>query len=319
MTRRRSAVVAGLLPLLLGGSPATARNAADVEGAALPPSASSWSQPLGSKVIVIDAGHQLGNATHPRKTSRLVNAGGFLKPCNSTGTATNGGFPEATLTWRVSKVLRRQLEARGARLYFTRHTNSHADWGPCVDTRGRKGNKVHADAVISVHGDGTASSTRGFFVIMPSNREGWTDDIYRSSHRYGLKVRRGLTRAGVRVSNAYGGDGLDVRGDLGTLDWSNRPAVMVELGNMRNATDARHMRSPGVPTARVRPRSASRRHRLRPAPLTPLPFPSPFAANRGGGRTVGGRGQEVVLSAASSAARPLSSRATGTRNGEHDT
>ena len=40
-----------------------------------------------------------------------------------------------------------------------------------------------------------------------------------------------------------GGDGLDFRSDLGTLNLSNIPTVMVELGNMRNAEDARRMTS----------------------------------------------------------------------------
>jgi N-acetylmuramoyl-L-alanine amidase len=38
-----------------------------------------------------------------------------------------------------------------------------------------------------------------------------------------------------------GGDGLDFRGDLGTLNLSNIPTVMVELGNMRNRRDAHRM------------------------------------------------------------------------------
>ena len=46
----------------------------------------------------------------PRST-RLVPAGGFKKPCNTTGTATNAGYPEATFTWQVSQVL--QETARG--------------------------------------------------------------------------------------------------------------------------------------------------------------------------------------------------------------
>ena len=48
-------------------------------------------------------------------------------------------------------------------------------------------------------------------------------------------VRAGLVRAGVPVANYIaGGDGLDVRSDLGTLNLSDIPTVMVELGNMRN-------------------------------------------------------------------------------------
>ena len=40
-----------------------------------------------------------------------------------------------------------------------------------------------------------------------------------------------------------GGDGLDFRSDLGTLNLSDIPTVMVELGNMRNASDAKRMTS----------------------------------------------------------------------------
>lgn len=192
---------------------------------------------------MIDPGHQLGNATHPDEINRLVNAGGFMKACNTTGTATDAGFPEATFTWDVSLALRSRLEAEGATVVMTRSANSASQWGPCVDTRGRLGNQVHADAVISVHGDGADPSYRGFFVIMPGLLTGWTDDIYQSSHALGEAVHAGLVDAGATVANDYGGTGYSVRTDLGTLNWSNVPVVMVELGNMRNATDAAHMTS----------------------------------------------------------------------------
>lgn len=152
-------------------------------------------------------------------------------------------LPGGDLRLAGRPALKRQLRTRGARVYLTRHTNSYADWGPCIDTRGRKGNKVQADTAISIHGDGAGSSIRGFFVIRPSDRRGWTSDIYSVSHHLAGHVKRGLVHAGVRVSNAYGGDGYDVRGDLGTLNWSNVPIVMVELANMRNAIDARHITS----------------------------------------------------------------------------
>ncbi len=66
------------------------------------------------------------------------------------------------------------------------------------------------------------------------------------------RVRRRLallTRAALRkkdfVDATYiaGGDGLDFRSDLGTLNLSDVPTVMVELGNMRDAGDARTMTS----------------------------------------------------------------------------
>ena len=41
-----------------------------------------------------------------------------------------------------------------------------------------------------------------------------------------------------------GGDGLDYRSDLGTLNLSDVPVAMVELGNMRNPRDAHRMTTP---------------------------------------------------------------------------
>ena len=253
-----AALGAGLLACALAGGVQADRvspSAGTAELAVTPPGdqrtstddvtpAGGTTEPLQGKVVVIDPGHQLGNARYPDEINRQVDAGGFQKACNTTGTATNGGFPEATFAWRVSRVLKHQLETRGATVYLTRHANSYDDWGPCIDERGRKGNKVGADAVVSVHGDGASSDVRGFFVIRPGSRRGWTDDIVAPSRQLAAKVKAGLVGAGGRVSNSYGGDGYDVRTDLGTLNWSDVPIVMVELGNMRNATDARHMTSP---------------------------------------------------------------------------
>ena len=198
--------------------------------------------PLAGRVVAIDPGHQLGNGRHPAQIGRLVWVG-LWKPCNTTGTATNAGFPEATFTWRTSRALERRLEALGATVRLTRTTNSVDDWGPCVGSRGRFGAKVGADVEISLHGDGAAAATHGFFVIRPGLRDGWTDDILGPSRRFARQVRAGLVGAGFGVSTAYGGDGLDVRRDLGTLNAADVPTVMVELGNMRNAGDAGCMTS----------------------------------------------------------------------------
>lgn len=203
---------------------------------------------LAGKTIVIDPGHQLGNHNYPDQINAPVDAGGFQKPCNTTGTATNGGYPEATFAWQVSLLLKAKLEARGARVVLTRTSNRQDRWGPCVDYRGRRGNRfadgTHANLKISIHGDGCNGCGAGFHVIAPQSRAGWTDDIATSSLAFAKQVRAALHNAGLPYAPyVSGGDGLDVRGDLGTLNWSDRPAVMVELGNMRNATDAARMTS----------------------------------------------------------------------------
>ncbi|WP_460799956.1 N-acetylmuramoyl-L-alanine amidase [Nocardioides pacificus] len=246
------AVVVGV-----GGAPASAGSVdgARVGGAGVAAEAAAPGRvvpraegPLVGRTIVLDPGHQVGNSNYPRRINRQVPAGGFHKACNTTGTATNAGYPEATFAWRVAQRLRRQLVARGARVLMTRTSNRADRWGPCVDERGRAGNRIGADLKLSIHGDGSTSGGRGFHVIAPTSRRGWTNDIYRPSRRLALAVRRALGEAGLpRATYIAGGDGLDFRGDLGTLNLSDVPVVMAELGNMRNARDARLMvRRPGV-------------------------------------------------------------------------
>ncbi|MFT4286968.1 N-acetylmuramoyl-L-alanine amidase [Nocardioides sp.] len=232
----RALAVSVLLVLGLGGTASAER----VDVARTAPAGD-----LSGKVVVLDPGHQLGNASHPTQINRLVTAGPTRKPCNTTGTSTNGGYPEATFNWQVARLVAKALRERGVRVIMTRHSNSRSAWGPCVDVRGRAGNKIHADLKVSIHADGSLSpGARGFHVIAPARIEGWTDDIAAPSLRLARTLRAALVRADLpRANYIAGGDGLDVRGDLGTLNLSDVPVAMVELGNMRNATEARRMTS----------------------------------------------------------------------------
>lgn len=199
-------------------------------------------RPLRSITIALDPGHQLGNARFPGQTNDLVPAGGFDKPCNSTGTATTSGVAEATVNFRLAKAIKKRLRKLGALVPMTRTTNSSQRWGPCVDARGQFGERVGARLTVSLHADGSSSSHRGFHVIAPSHRVPWTSDIAGSSLRLATALRDGLTALGVPRSNYTGsGAGLNVRDDLGTLNMSDVPVAMIETGNMRNTGDARRM------------------------------------------------------------------------------
>ncbi len=195
-------------------------------------------RPLAGRVVVVDPGHQLGNRNFPEKIARRVPAGGFRKPCNTTGTATDAGYAEATFVWQVSQRVVRGLERLGARVILTRTTNSERRWGPCVDVRGRAGNRVGADLKLSIHADGSyAADAHGFHVIVAPAEP--------ASRRLAVTTRRALRQAGFDDSTyTAGGDGLAVRRDLGTLNLSRMPAVMVELGNMRSSREARVMTRP---------------------------------------------------------------------------
>jgi N-acetylmuramoyl-L-alanine amidase len=241
-TTPRALLVAGAALAAIGCSAMAAPSTGSTTAAA---AAKAVRKPLSSKVVVIDPGHQRGNFLHTAAIARKVPAGGFTKACNTTGTQTDSGYPESTFAMSVALSMKQQLTAAGATVYLTRSTDRLSDWGLCINQRAAVGNRVHADAVVSIHGDGEPSRLHGFFVMRPAYRKGYTDDIYVSSGRLALALRAGLQSVGLPRANYNGGSGLDTRSDLGTLNLSDHPAVMVELGNMRNATDAAHMRSAG--------------------------------------------------------------------------
>jgi N-acetylmuramoyl-L-alanine amidase len=187
-------------------------------------------------VVVLDPGHNGGNATNPAEINKPVPAGrGQTKPCNTTGTATNAGFPEHAFTWAVSLEVRKLLVARGVEVVMTRPNDTGV--GPCVNVRAAVGNNARADAVVSIHADGTTdTSAHGFHIAYSSPPLNAAQRA--PSLRLARTMRDGLRSAGFPVSSYLGSDGLAPRADLGGLNLSTRPAVLVECGNMRNAAEA---------------------------------------------------------------------------------
>jgi N-acetylmuramoyl-L-alanine amidase len=185
-------------------------------------------------LVVLDPGHNGGNASHTSIVTRPVDAGnGTRKPCNEVGTESVAGYAEHAFTWDVVVRLRPLLAARGVDVRLTR--NSDTGVGPCVDVRGRFGNALRADAVVSVHADGGPVGGSGFHVIEAARPAGSAA----ADHRLALAVRAALLAgSGLRYADYIaGGDGLDVRDDLAGLTLSARPSVLVEAGNMRNSGD----------------------------------------------------------------------------------
>ena len=229
-----AAVVAAALVAVgaLAAGPASAQQSAGPDG------------PLAGRLILLDPGHQLGNS-NPRfrkQMSQTFFNGAITKGCNTTGTATNAGFPEATFTWRVARHLKRMLEDAGATVEMTRTTNSYNDWGPCVWDRAKQANRIGADAMVSIHADGASSGSRGFFALTPALIRGWTDDVVKKDRRLARAMIAGMAAAGATPSN-YIPNQLMVSRDTTSLNVSNVPTVTIEVGNMRNAAEARRMSS----------------------------------------------------------------------------
>lgn len=198
------------------------------------------SRPLIGWRIALDPGHNGGNAQDATAANQLVSDGrDALKPCNTTGTQTASGYAEHEFNLDVAERLADELEDLGATVLLTREDDDGV--GPCVDVRGRFAEDVDADLMISIHANGSASTTaEGFFAIVaepavsPSQGEPSTD--------LAADMIEALSEAGFTPSTTIDG-ALSERSDLATLNFARRPAVMLELGEMRNPEDAALMES----------------------------------------------------------------------------
>lgn len=189
--------------------------------------------------VVLNPGHNGGNASHTSEINRQVPAGyGSYKACDTTGTTTNAGYAEHSFNWDVAKRVRRILQAHGVRVIMTR--NSDTGVGPCVDERAAIGNKSYVAAVVSIHADGAPAGGHGFHVNQDARRpDGASAAVAHESDELGQAIHAALVRSSQLVPATYiGKNGYYYRTDLAGLDLATRPATFLELGNMRNAGDA---------------------------------------------------------------------------------
>jgi N-acetylmuramoyl-L-alanine amidase len=201
------------------------------------PAARAHAADLTGKVIVLDPGH--GAAADGPLSRQVPNGRGGTKDCQTTGTSTDAGFPEHTFTWDVALLVQSALNAMGATTVLSRSDDSGP--APCVDARAAAANAQHPDAIISIHGDGGPASGHGFHVNYSS--PGLNASQTGPSLALANTMRDALASSGLAESNYIGSAGLYGRPDLAGLNLAEYPAVLVELGNMRNADDAAQMSS----------------------------------------------------------------------------
>ncbi|MEU6696263.1 N-acetylmuramoyl-L-alanine amidase [Pseudonocardia sp. NPDC046786] len=196
--------------------------------------------PAPPPVVVLDPGHNGGNAADPAAINRPVPDGrGGTKACNTTGTATDDGYPEHAFNWDLAQRVRQRLEAAGVRVVLTRPDDDGV--GPCVDERGAAGGRAGAAAVVSLHADGAAPAAAGFHVAHADPPVHGTGP---EALRLAGTLRDALRAGGFTPAGYIGRDGLDGRPDLAGLNHSTVPAALVEAGNMRNAAEAQVLSSP---------------------------------------------------------------------------
>lgn len=197
---------------------------------------------LAGKTIVVDPGHNGGNAAAPGIINRLIWNGRETETCDTTGTQTDSGYPEALFNWNVARYLTADLRAAGATVVLTRTTNTGV--GPCVTQRAHTGNQVHANAAISIHADGGPPGGRGFAILEPV-ADGINNAIIGPSARLATDLRSTFAaQTGEPVSSYDGTNGIQPRDDLAGTNLSTVPKVFIECANMRNPTDAALLVSP---------------------------------------------------------------------------
>ncbi|GAA1820529.1 N-acetylmuramoyl-L-alanine amidase [Nesterenkonia flava] len=184
--------------------------------------------------IALDPGHAGGIGADPARAFTQVPDGrGGFKDCQAVGAATNAGYPEHAFNWDVSVRLVPLLEADGAEVSLTRQNDT--DFGPCVDERGQFPQNVGADVYVSIHANGSDPYYAGYFAIIsdpplnPAQGEPSSDLAWH--------LMDGLAEEGFAPSNQIAG-GVMARSDIAGLNWAEVPAVMMELGEMRNAEEA---------------------------------------------------------------------------------
>lgn len=193
-------------------------------------------KPLAGLIVALDPGH---NGRNAGRTGYLVPDGrGGRKACNTTGTA-GRGITESRFNLAVAQRARRLLSQQGATVIITRDTNDGV--GPCVNKRGAFAGEHDADLLVSIHANGSVNTrVRGHFAIVvgkPLNSAQGKPSRTLAAH-----LLAGLKKQKFSVSTAIR-SGMSYRSDLGTLNHATRPAVLLELGEMRNAADIAVMSS----------------------------------------------------------------------------
>jgi N-acetylmuramoyl-L-alanine amidase len=215
---------AGIVPALLGINALldAPRAAAGIAGTA----------------VFLDPGH---NAVNDASINEQVpNGRGGTKACNTSGTATEDGYPEHAFNWAVVGLISGSLDQMGVRTQLSRGDDNSV--GPCVDQRAAIANAMRPDAIVSIHADGGPASGSGFHVnySSPPLNDVQAGPAVQLAHT----MRDALVQAGFQPSNYIGSDGLYGRDDLAGMNLAQYPAVLVELGNMKNPDEAARMESP---------------------------------------------------------------------------
>ncbi len=184
--------------------------------------------------ICIDPGHQAkGNS----QTEQVGPNSESYKAKVSSGTAGIATKkPEYELNLEASLKLKHILESRGYKVYMTRESHD-------VDISNKEraifANEKKVDMVVRIHADGSENSgITGASILIPSKDGEYTSAIYEDSSNCAKYVNENMQNSGFKVNGVF------ERGDLTGFNWSQVPAILLEMGFMSNYTEDQNMSNP---------------------------------------------------------------------------
>ena len=194
---------------------------------------------IAGMTVFLDPGHNGANDASINR--QVTNGRGGTKECQTTGTTTDGGFPEHSFNWDVVLGIRATLTQYGCapRYRVATTTRSARAWisVPRWPTR------YIPTRSCPIHADGGPPDGRGFHVNYsnpPLNAAQAGPAV-----RFAQIMRDQLVAAGMQPSTYRGTDGLYGRADLAGLNLAQYPSILIEMGNMKNAADAAVLESAG--------------------------------------------------------------------------
>lgn len=186
--------------------------------------------PLSGLIIGIDPGHQ----AHGNSEQEPVSPGSSeTKAKVSSGTqGVASGVPEYETNLKISLQLRDVLQALGAQVVMTRTRN---DVDISNIERAQMCNEAGVDVVLRLHCNGsTNSDAQGIGLYVTA-----TGDIAAESYA----IAEVLLEAMVQETGAEK-DGVFRRDTYSGLNWSEVPAIIVEMGFMSNAEEDLKLQDP---------------------------------------------------------------------------
>lgn len=190
--------------------------------------------------VAIDPGHSGGNLENLRLISNRISDGrGGLAACDTVGRRALDGYREHEFTFELAQELAAVVEELGGTVSLTRADDEGV--GPCLDIRGRFAEDVQADILISLHSTNTYSPTKTGFAVEVSDPPLSPSQV-QTQRTLAYQMAASLARLDELEAQEETILGVRETANNPVLNFARRPAVSIEVGNLRHEEEAEFLR-----------------------------------------------------------------------------